>query len=635
MGLFSKKKPAQQQQQPSLSPYQNPAASRSELSSVSASSPTTEIINVHGDLKSFPSSPNGSGATGSASSSKLRFFGRKKDREDKDRAAAYAQLQRANGYAGSALGHGDDITTDTVDTDPRLSPPRLLARTTTGLSTDSDYYSPLPPRLSAAAVFGDPQSSLSTRSLPPPATTPLSPGSTSSPLGSAYNGGRPGYASTSLGTNGSVGTIPRTVSGAGGGGGNASSGKEKERRPGLFHWGKSSPASSSSSQPSSSTNTLSHTEGKKKANGKKSKESAKTLPSRNPDGGGKDTSEGPVSSFNLVSFRHVSEHSQPQPRSKTPTNASSTSLSNVTPPSAYGTNGKSPLPAGSAPQLRPRGMSGASEAQRISVAAFREAQARRSQTASPVPSFRAPSPGPNSAIPPPLPSAASSAGGDARGRTAQAGSRASGAHQQQPSRSRSHNDLANRRPMEGGSRVSSGYMRTSSATVLDTTTTDEDTSEGEEEEDDDSDEDGNTWTGPGRRRTITSRSHSGHGEDAGHSRPGRASKSELGHGSAFAPPSNGNSSSNPNSAANQQHTASGFTKLSGSRGVTNASNGGGPRSQSSLDVYRSGGAVGSRSTANVTSLRDEDDDHTGEFSLILLSFDFFSYLADFIFFSFL
>ncbi|KAG6883637.1 hypothetical protein C0993_004957 [Termitomyces sp. T159_Od127] len=74
----------------------------------------------------------------------------------------------------------------------------------------------------------------------------------------------------------------------------------------------------------------------------------------------------PDSSFNLKSFRHVG----PQASSLSPTGSTF-----------------------SAPVPRPRGTS-TDSSQRISVAAFREAQARRSTGGSPVPSLRVPSPGP-------------------------------------------------------------------------------------------------------------------------------------------------------------------------------------------------------------------------------------------------
>lgn len=86
----------------------------------------------------------------------------------------------------------------------------------------------------------------------------------------------------------------------------------------------------------------------------------------------------PAESFNLKSFRHVQPDSpspSPQPTSSQPER----------PPSALDFDNLPPA------RPRPRGDSAASDSQRISVAAFREAQARRSATNSPVPSFRPPS----------------------------------------------------------------------------------------------------------------------------------------------------------------------------------------------------------------------------------------------------
>jgi len=111
------------------------------------------------------------------------------------------------------------------------------------------------------------------------------------------------------------------------------------RRPSLFAWAKSS-SPSESSAPSS------------------------TLVHDSPN-------NSDANSFNLKAFRHVSPPS--------PTNVSNSSLA--------------------PPKPRPRGLSTNSDSsQRISVAAFREAQARRSTAGSPVPDFRSPSPIPSPSI---------------------------------------------------------------------------------------------------------------------------------------------------------------------------------------------------------------------------------------------
>lgn len=81
----------------------------------------------------------------------------------------------------------------------------------------------------------------------------------------------------------------------------------------------------------------------------------------------------PVDSFNLKAFRHV----RPESPSPQPDRPPSSLDMDLPPPPA---------------RPRPRGDSTASDSsQRISVAAFREAQAKRSATNSPVPSFRPPS----------------------------------------------------------------------------------------------------------------------------------------------------------------------------------------------------------------------------------------------------
>ncbi|KAF8913153.1 hypothetical protein CPB84DRAFT_1841556 [Gymnopilus junonius] len=122
--------------------------------------------------------------------------------------------------------------------------------------------------------------------------------------------------------------------------------QHSQKRPSLFPWTKQSSSSPTSSRFNDSTSNL-----------------ARDLPVTQ-------TSPDASHSFNLKSFRHV------RPPSPTRSNASNVSL---TPPVVP----------------RPRGASVNSDSsQRISVAAFREAQARRSLAGSPSPSFRSPSPAP-------------------------------------------------------------------------------------------------------------------------------------------------------------------------------------------------------------------------------------------------
>ncbi|KAF8079228.1 hypothetical protein FPV67DRAFT_1444393 [Lyophyllum atratum] len=123
------------------------------------------------------------------------------------------------------------------------------------------------------------------------------------------------------------------------------------KKPGFFHWSKSTPATP--------PQTTYH-----------NPNISASPPQLSPTTPTSDLN----ASFNLKSFRHVAPPSTGPSTGPSP-NASNLSLPPMIP--------------------RPRGASVASESsQRISVAAFREAQARRSTAGSPVPSNRAPSPGP-------------------------------------------------------------------------------------------------------------------------------------------------------------------------------------------------------------------------------------------------
>ena len=116
------------------------------------------------------------------------------------------------------------------------------------------------------------------------------------------------------------------------------------KKHGLFHWSKSTPNTRQKRPPEPEAET-----------------------SKAPDDG----------AFNLKAFRHVGPSPSPSQAQPSPSPAQSTS--SLVPP------------------VRPRirNNSGASDSsQRISVAAFREAQARRSLAGSPIPSMRSPSPGP-------------------------------------------------------------------------------------------------------------------------------------------------------------------------------------------------------------------------------------------------
>ncbi|CAA7265882.1 unnamed protein product [Cyclocybe aegerita] len=230
-------------------------------------------------LPPVPSPPHAGGG-------KLRLFGRKKSNmSGSDSNTTTSPDLSSDGYSSTRQPIYPTHATPGVlsDTDPpdlrRLRPP--------------------PSRSAIFAAYGDPNSALSTRSLPNE-TSPTTPNTTPSPPSA-----------------------------------------QPHKRPSLFPWTKSS-SSATSLPPTSPSKSLPH-----------------VLDSPdNADNG----------SFNLKSFRHI------RPPSPTrSTNGSNASLA-------------APIP-------RPRGTSINSDAsQRISVAAFREAQARRSMAGSPSPSFRDPSP---------------------------------------------------------------------------------------------------------------------------------------------------------------------------------------------------------------------------------------------------
>ncbi|KAF4604607.1 hypothetical protein EYR40_003381 [Pleurotus pulmonarius] len=183
-------------------------------------------------------------------------------------------------------------------------------------------------------------------------------------------------------------------------------------------------------------------------------------------------------SFNLKSFRHV------RPGSPTHSNISTASISNLPPP-----------------RPRPRGTSTASDSsQRISVAAFREAQARRSQAGSPAPS---------DSHAPPL-----------------AGSKSYGGIESQ----RSSSNLSHYYPSPSPGSRNGLTGRRSSVFAEDSDST---ATSSEEEESDDGevrDRRARGAGGVGRRRTATHRA----GSDRPAAGKGRATRSEMGHSSAWA-----------------------------------------------------------------------------------------------------
>ncbi|KAF5352818.1 hypothetical protein D9756_006142 [Leucocoprinus leucothites] len=379
------------------------------------SSPTNSYVTTE---KHLPSSPNGKNSlssegayigpsqvypsiahgNASASSSRLRLpFGRKKQK------------------------HPAADASSTLSTSPNrsfLPPPRpsYAAHSSTGAASDTDVADtqrlrPPPSKSAIFAAYADPNSALSSRSLPDEPMHSWS--SMHSPL---------------------VSSKPPAP-------------KEKERRPSLFAWTKSS----------SST-------GITKSSPPEQSRSPQLMSLDSPPRLDSD------SSFNLKSFRHVRP---PSP------SASSSSL--VVPPP------------------RPRGASVNSDSsQRISVAAFREAQARRSTAGSPVPSFRSPSP----SLPPP--------GFPQDGQRGRASPRPSPAVNQPHSSPHSRSGAYHQR------------RRSANIAVGFTSESEESITTSEDEESDEEDADGSRNTRVHRDGTITPRT-----------RPliGRQAKSEIGHGS--------------------------------------------------------------------------------------------------------
>jgi hypothetical protein len=224
----------------------------------------------------------------------------------------------------------------------------------------------------------------------------------------------------------------------------------------------------------------------------------------------------PADSFNLKSFRHVAP---PE-----------------TPPSG------SPSETDPPPRPRPRGDSFASDSsQRISVAAFREAQARRSATNSPVPSL----PGDRDGVPP----------GQVRNRRRSAlGTPPSALKAGSQPRSPPPSNPPTRSPPARSSTAPLSF----SASLTSSESSDEEESESEEE----------ATLRPRRRRTITSRS--AQSEVGFRSSPilsYGASRSDIGHGSSGmptrpspSPRNNVNNSPNPEASGNRSRTSSVYSR---------------------------------------------------------------------------
>ncbi|KAF5311797.1 hypothetical protein D9619_002788 [Psilocybe cf. subviscida] len=400
-------------------------------------------------LSPTPSSSSVAQSTAS-NTSKLRLFGRKKS-------------------AGAPI---PSSLSQTLSAPPPLSAPAARA------STDDRRLRPPPSRSAIFAAYADPSAALSTRSLPSDAiilddqpdnqkpSPPLPP--------------NPGH-----------------------------------RRPSLFAW-TNSKSSTPSGSPSASSPSATNVNG--------STQGSYTLDQQLiPDN----------SSFNLKSFRHVG--SSPNPSSNGLANGSSSNVTTTNYPNNP-TNNHSPHTNGTTtthtptsqfhspatnyfsnndssaslvppvPRPRPRGASTASEmsnsGQRISVAAFREAQARRSQAGSPTPSLRSTSPLPGV---PQRTKTPDHLAASARGNGTGSGPR--------PSRSASHvRDQARR--------------RRSSVLAYGSSDSEPDDSEAEEEDSDEGEETLRAAPGGGRRSFAFDRPAAGRGGVR------VKAKSEAGHGVA-------------------------------------------------------------------------------------------------------
>ncbi|KAH9988913.1 hypothetical protein BJV77DRAFT_717367 [Russula vinacea] len=228
----------------------------------------------------------------------------------------------------------------------------------------------------------------------------------------------------------------------------------------------------------------------------------------------------PPDSFNLKSFRHVTIPTPESPSSGSPSD-------------------RDPQP-----RPRPRGGSQASDdaAQRISVAAFREAQARRSATNSPVPSL----PGDRDSFPP-----------------GQVRTRRRSALATPPSTTSAGSQP--RAPLPSSSQIRSPPARSSIAPLSFSSSMT--SSESSEEEESESEEEATLR--PRRRRTITSRS--AQSENGFRSSPVlsyAASRSDVGHGPTPSiltrpsptPRNNVNNSPKPDGSGNRSRTSSVYSR---------------------------------------------------------------------------
>lgn len=444
------------------------------------SSPTTSYVIAD---KSSPSSPNGKSnyhsgpsrdnprshvypspglpsSSSPASSSKLRLpFSRKKS---------------AIGGTELSAKSTPNVNDDYFYTAPR---PAYSGRLSTSSavseveSSDGRRLRPPPSKSAIFAAYTDPQSALSTHSLPNQGFFARSSSPSSPPA------------------------VPQL-------------GTPPSKRPSLFHWSKTS------TPPMSKKSQL---------------HDANTLPNLTQDKSSSRTSAEP-SSFNLKSFRHM------RPPSPTRSESSHISLS-------------TPIP-------RPRGPSVNSDSsQRISVAAFREAQARRSLAGSPSPSL--------GCSPSPLPQVL--------------------AHPSDASRAR-----PSPRPSRSSPQIKGNTQRRKSGAPVGYTSESDESLSSDEEDESENDT-------LGRQRTVTTRTNKTVVRD----RMGKEkAKSEMGHGTTYYSPLRQDERSPNRQTSPRSHLGHGWTPQS--MGTRNDEQNPLPRSQSSLSVYGEGSRP--RASASTSAL---------------------------------
>jgi len=471
-GLFTRKNKNKQDAQSLATTGSNTA---DDFSS-NVSSPTTSYVIAD---KSSPSSPNGKGnfhagpsrdnprshvylspppsSSSPASSSRLRLpFTRKKSAigETEVSAKSTPSVNDDHFYTAPQPAYSGRLSTSSATSEVNFSDGRRLR--------------PPPSKSAIFAAYADPQSALSTHSLPNHGPFARSSSPSSPP------------------------PVPQL-------------GSPPSKRPSLFHWSKTS------TPPTSKKSQL---------------HDAKILPNLTQNKPSSPTSAD-SSSFNLKSFRHM--------RPPSPTRSDTSHISFST-----------PIP-------RPRGPSVNSDSsQRISVAAFREAQARRSFVESPSPSpGRSPSPMPQVL-----------------------------AHSSDASRAG-----LGPRPSRSSPQIQGNTQRRKSGAPVGYTSESDESPSSDEEDESENDT-------LGRQRTVTTRTNNTVVRDQ---MGKKKAKSDMGHGTTYPSPLRQDERSPNCQASPRLHLSHGWTPQPG--GTCNDGENPLPRSQSSLGVF----GEGSRPRASVST----------------------------------